>query len=250
MFFQGEPSRHSQQELDLFREYELHFDKSPLQTIDKLQNFPKYVRRQDLARFLTKNELFKLQLNIPGSIIECGVYIGGGGMTYAQLSSIYEPYNHTRRVICFDTFEGFPSSCTKDATMKKYNAGHLSTLDGIEDEINAAIKVFDKNRPLSHIPKVELVKGDALRTIPEYIQKNPHIMVSLLYLDFDLYEPTKMAIEKFLVRMPKGSILAFDELNCSSFPGETLALMDSVGISNIQLRKTAFDPWISYGILE
>lgn len=79
MLFQGEKSRHSQTELQLFHEYELYFEKSPLQTINKLQNFSKYVRRQDIARFLAKNELFKLQSPLPGSIVECGVFLGGGG---------------------------------------------------------------------------------------------------------------------------------------------------------------------------
>ena len=78
MLFQGERSRHSQTELELFDDYELYFQKSPLQTINKLQNFSKYVRRQDIARFLAKNDIFKLQVQLPGSIVECGVFSGGG----------------------------------------------------------------------------------------------------------------------------------------------------------------------------
>jgi hypothetical protein len=251
MFFQGEKSRHSQTEMQLFHDYELYFEKSPLLTINKLQDFSKYVRRQDLARFLAKNELFKLQAHLPGSIVECGVFLGGGGMTYAQLSAIYEPYNHTRKVVCFDTFEGFPATSLKDAnSLKTHNAGDLATFSGIEDEITAAIQLFDKNRPLSHIPKVELIKGDACQTIPAYLEKNPHLVVSMLYLDFDLYEPTKVALDNFLPRMPKGSILAFDQLNCQNFPGETLAVVDVISIPNLQLNRTPFDPWISYAIIE
>ena len=63
---------------------------------------------------LAKNELFKIQLDVPGVIIECGCYAGGGLMSYAQLSSIYEPYNHQRKIYSFDTFSGFPELSEKD----------------------------------------------------------------------------------------------------------------------------------------
>src|SRR6201746_1029884 len=80
----------------------------------RLQTFPRHVRRQDLARFLVRYEIFKLNAGIHGSVVECGVFAGGGLMTWAQCSSILEPYNHTRRVIGFDTFAGFPKIHKKD----------------------------------------------------------------------------------------------------------------------------------------
>jgi hypothetical protein len=104
------------------------------------------------------------------------------------------------------------------------------------------------NRPVGHIPRV--VKGDALQTIPTYVDDNKHLVVAMLYLDFDLYEPTKKAIETFLPRMPKGAIVAFDELNQSSWPGETLAVLDSVGIRNLRIRRLLETPALSYAILD
>src|SRR6202012_6154733 len=108
-----------------------------------LQNFTKYLRRQDLSRFLAKHELFKLQLDLPGSIVECGSFQGGGTMAFAQLSAIYEPYNHTRKVIAFDTFAGFPSISEKDKNTKRnYDVGELKVLEGMEDEIKQSIRLF------------------------------------------------------------------------------------------------------------
>lgn len=127
---------HTEVEKKLFSEYAEYFEYSPISGVGKLQNFTKYIRRQDLSRFLAKNELFKLQLNIPGSIIECGSFQGGGTMTFAQLSAIYEPFNHTRKVISFDTFAGFPDISEKDINDKRsYNIGDLKVFEGIEDEI-------------------------------------------------------------------------------------------------------------------
>ncbi|MEP7108125.1 MAG: TylF/MycF/NovP-related O-methyltransferase [Ferruginibacter sp.] len=247
---QANLQNHTDNEKQLFFDYGEYFKNSDLDNTQKLQAFTKYIRRQDLSRFLAKNELFKLQLNLPGIIVECGCYAGAGTFTFGQLSAIYEPYNHTRKVVAFDTFEGFPSLAKQDKnSSRNYEKGELFVHENIEEEIKAGISLFDRNRPLSHIPKIMLCKGDAMQSIPGYIKENPHTIVSLLYLDFDIYEPTKIALETFLPRMPKGSVLAFDELNAASFPGETLALLMTLGIKNVQLMKTSFDSYISYAVL-
>jgi len=168
-------------------------------------------------------------------------------MSFAQLDSINCPYNHNRKIVVFDTFEGFPSISQKDDNDEiAYKKGDLATLDNMEDELLKSIELYDKNRPLSHIAKVELVKGDATKTIPNYIKDNQHLVISLLYLDFDIYEPTKIAITNFIPRMPKGSVIVFDELNTKNFPGETLALLETIGIKNLKLKKTKYDSYISY----
>src|SRR5207248_10595135 len=80
----------------------------------KLENFPKYVRRQHLKRFLAMYELFKRVLHVKGSVVECGVFRGFGVMSWAKLSTILEPENLTRRIYGFDTFDGFPSVSDED----------------------------------------------------------------------------------------------------------------------------------------
>lgn len=242
--------KHTETEKNLFAEYVTVFENSPLHTSQKLQSFAKYVRRQDISRFLAKNELFKMQLPVTGSIVECGSFMGQGLFTFAQLSAIYEPYNHTRRIIAFDTFEGFPSVSEFDSnTETKWKKGDLASAPEIVNELNQCISLFDKNRPVGHIPKIELVQGDVKDSIDGYIKQNPHLIVSMLYLDFDIYEPTLIAIKALLERMPKGAVLAFDELNAGNCPGETLALMHTMGIHKVELKRTPFDPYISYAIL-
>lgn len=225
------------------------FDNSCVPLAQRLQTFPRHVRRQDLARFLTRYEIFKLNLGIHGSIVECGVFAGGGLMTWSQCSSILEPYNHTRRVIGFDTFAGFPSTHERDlggSTSEHLHVGGFQTHSGILNELRHLAEVHDRNRPLGHIPKIELVEGDGCETIPLYIQNNPHLLISLLYMDFDLYEPTKTALQHFLPRVVRGGIVAFDELNSRDFPGETLALLEAVGHSSGPLCRFPADPHISY----
>ena len=75
-----------------------------------------------------------------------------------------------------------------------------------------------------------------MQTIPEFIKNNQHTLVSLLYLDFDLYKPTLLALKEFLPRMPKGSIIAFDELHDSKYPGETVAMLEELNLNNHKLH--------------
>lgn len=208
------------------------------------EDFPLFVSRQDLTRYLVRYELFKKILPIKGSIVECGVYKGSSLMLFAQLSSIFEPYAFKRKIIGFDTFEGFPSVDSSKDGMG--GIGDLQITNSDFTALENAIKLYDSNRALPHIPKIELVKGEAQETIPLYLTQNPFLVIALLYLDFDLYQPTKIALDNFLPRMPKGSIVAFDELNDASRPGETEAVLETIGISSHRIEKFPEDPHISF----
>lgn len=244
------PQNQTRSDLEFQEEIQRYYQTSLGTDLDKLRNFQKYVPRQALSLFLAKNELFKEVVGVHGHIIECGVFLGGGLMTWAQLSAIYEPINHVRRVVGFDTFDGFPSISSKDiaAPLPQLHEGGLKA-DSMAD-LNQCTRLYDKNRPIGHIPRVELVQGDATKSIPDYLRDNPHLVVALLYLDFDLFEPTLTALDSFLPRMPKGAILAFDELNQKNWPGETLAVLKNPGLQNLRIRRFPFSPQLSYAVLE
>jgi hypothetical protein len=106
------------------------------------------------------------------------------------------------------------------------------------------------NRSIGHIEKVEIIKGDINKSLPKYLRENEHLVVSLLYLDLDVYKPTKNTICKLLYRMPKGSIIVFDELNIKPWPGETLAVVDTIGIDNLRIQRFPWESLISYAVLE
>jgi len=223
-----------------------YFDKSLFSTDDKLKNFTKYIRRQNSARFLARYEIFKRQLNIKGSIVECGVHQGGGLLGWAHYSAALEPYNYHREIIGFDTFEGFPDVSSQDGTAANVRTGAFSENVDIQKDILSCIDSFDQNRFLNNKSKIKLVQGDANDTIPEYLENNKHLLVSLLYLDFDIYKPTITALKYFLPRMPKGAILAFDEVNNSDWPGETLALLESINLNKHRLECIEYEPEISF----
>ena len=230
-----------------------YFDSTNGNTLAKLENFPRHVPRQNLALFLAKNEIFKKVINIHGSVVECGVFMGGGLFSWAQLSAIYEPYNHNRKIVGFDSFEGFPSIGINDDSDALGSDIDHKTTGGysfpFKKEIEKGVELFDLNRPIGHLEKVSLISGDACETIPEFVATNPHFIASLLYLDFDLFEPTVTALREFMPRMPCGAVIGFDELNQAQWPGETLAVLEEVGLQSLRLERFAFTPHISYAVI-
>jgi hypothetical protein len=237
-------------DLDQFSAAAALFEGDPIPTIEKIDAFPRYASRQAIAKFLTKYEIFRRIIGVNGSIVECGVLHGAGLLAWAKLSSILEPANHPRKVIGFDTFEGFASVTEEDTRTGAFHELRQGGLKGSSfDHVASPVKVYDLNRPIAHIPKVELVRGDITRTAPAYLTDNPHLVVSLLYLDLDLYAPTKAALETFLPRMPKGGVIVFDELNANIFPGETMAVHEVLGLNTLKIERFPFDSYVSFAQL-
>jgi hypothetical protein len=244
-----EPERTTPSEVSYRIQVDEYFSQSIGSNIEKLQNFAKYVPVQDLRKFLCRYEIFKKILPIHGSIFECGVLFGGGLMTWAALSEIFEPLNHLRNIVGFDTFSGFVSFAEEDKTMTAAHGEIGGLAVDAYDDITRAIELYDQNRFLSHIKKVRLVRGDIAETAPTFLQNNPHIVIGMLWLDFDTYEPTLAALTHFVPRMPKGSVIVFDELNHEVWPGETIAVIQSLGLNNIKVERFPWGSTVSYAVL-
>ena len=170
----------------------------------------------------------------------------------AHFSSIFEPVNYTREIIGFDTFEGCPDVDENDTNSHSslVRKGGFKVEDGMYEDIQKGIEVFDINRPLNHLEKVKVVKGDICDTLPKFVEETPHLMVSLLHLDTDLYRPTKTALSLLCDRMPSGAVIAFDEINNKFYPGETVATLETIGVKGLKLRRFPWATTISYAIVE
>jgi hypothetical protein len=223
---------------------------SPFSNLERLQNFSLYTPRQDLTNFLVRYEIFKRVLTVHGSIIECGVLRGSGLMAWAQFSAIFEPTNHQRRIVGFDTFSGFPKMSKQDKKSESELARAGALAVDSYDHLQQCVELYDMNRFVGHVPKVELVRGDATKKIPRYLKENPQLIVSLLYLDFDIYEPTLAALKHFLPRMPKGAVIAFDELNLKDWSGETIAVLEALNLREYRIERCSFGSIVSFAQIE
>ena len=72
------------------------------------------------------------------------------------------------------------------------------------------------------ISNFELVKGDILQTIDEYIEQHPSLRIALLHIDTDVYEPSKAGLEKLFDRVVRTGVIVFDDYGVVE--GETKAV--------------------------
>ena len=209
-----------------------------------LRNFPIYVRRVHLKRFLAHYELFSKTVNLPGDIVELGVFKGTTLMGWANFLEIRNMGDRHKKVIGFDNFSGFASFDEKDGAMseevEKVDGGFSSSefLPQLED----AISIYDQDRFIPHKKRVELVKGNIETTIPKYVKDNPGLRISLIHFDADLYAPTKVGLEYLWDLVVPGGIVVFDEYGIQPWEGESKAVDEFFSDKNVAIKR--FD-WTS-----
>ena len=213
-----------------------------------LDNIGLFVTRQALSRINFIQKLYGMIVPVHGVIMEFGVRWGQNMALFSTLRGIHEPFNYNRRVIGFDTFSGFPSVASEDGVAVKQ--GDYGVADGWKADLESILTFHEQNAPIPHKTKHELVQGNAMETLPTYLAQHPETVVALAYFDFDLYKPTKACLEAILPYVTKGTVLAFDELNCPEFPGETLALREVLGLSRYAIRRDPSSPLTSYLVVE
>ncbi len=202
-----------------------------------------FATRIQITSMLSRIDLFRMVMDIPGAIVECGVYKGNSLMLYLQLSLLLEPYAINRTIYGFDTFEGF-RSIDAQADPKDINESMFSDVDVAA--LEQSIAMNDLIRPVARIPRCELVKGDIVKSAPAFVAEHPDLCVAMLILDTDLYQPTKAALESFLPCMPKGGIVVLDEVCYRNFAGETEALKDVIDLNKIELRRFPYDASVGF----
>jgi hypothetical protein len=224
----SDPSERYSREREQRVALERLLEKSSLTEFEKFRNFPVYTPRFNLARFLSHYELFKRVCELPGVIVDLGVYRGASLMTWAKLCEIFCPTD-VKKVVCgFDTFEGFPSLSTHDGPvdiLQDKTVGGYSGGVGIEKELALAIEAMDVDRHIRDVERTTLIKGDVRETIPQFIEDCGNgLRIALMNLDVDLYEPTRVALEHFMPRMVRGGIVILDEYAVKTFGGESKAV--------------------------
>lgn len=183
-----------------------------------------------IGKLLAQNEFYKKIINIPGAVVELGVFKGASFSRFAMLRSIYE-HHSSREIIGFDTFAEFPSTEYSD---DKY---FIKSHNDISKSISKKDLLLNlDSRGLNH--SIDLVEGNIINTVPEYIKKNPALKISLLNLDTDVYEPAVVTLEKLYPRVCKGGVVVID--NYSKVPGETHAVDEYFNDNKIKIKKLPY----------
>ena len=226
------------------------FQTTPIPPEHLLVNLGLYMRSSVVAKFLYVNEIYQQVVAIPGVVMEFGVWWGQNLALFESFRAAYEPYNYTRKIIGFDTYEGYPSLSVQDGSCDLVALNQYAVSENYLEHLSALLDYHQQENVMSHVKKYELVKGDATVTIGEYLGAHPETIVSLAYFDMQLYEPTLRCLEAIKPYLVKGSVVAMDELNSFEFPGETVAFREAFGDMNFKLLRSRFLPDRSYAVIE
>lgn len=211
-------------ELDKMFEYENKFYLSS--TIDRF------------SKFVTHLDFYRKILGLPGEVVECGVFKANSLSRFIKFRSLLEN-SMSRKIIAFDTFGEFPEAFYPEDFNKRAEfiklAGSKSISKGDIENILKDLNLFQN---------IELVEGDILKTVPEYVKEVPSIKISILHIDVDLYEPTKVVLENFYDHVVKGGIIILDDYG--AFAGANKAIDDFFSDKDIKIQKLDFSNSISF----
>lgn len=185
-----------------------------------------------IGKMLNQLEIFKKIVELPGDVLEFGVYKGTSIVRLLTFRNLLES-EFSRKIFGFDVYGKFPNQLEletdKEFVSKFENAGGYG-ISKDELELHLINKGFSN---------FELIKGDIFETIPEFIANNPSLKISLLHIDVDVYEPTKIILESFWNKIVRGGILMLDDYG--TVDGETKAVDEFFENKNIMIQKPKYN---------
>lgn len=169
------------------------------------------------AKLLAHYELYKKIVNLPGDVVECGLFKGNSFFRFAHFRDLLEA-KESRKLVGFDIFGSFPT--TQFQEDKKYLDNFLNSAGENSIEIDEMHKIMAYKK----IENYQLIKGDINSTVPQYCKQNPHQKIALLHIDTDVYEPAVTILDNMYEKVVKNGIIVLDDYGV--FPGETKAVDD------------------------
>ncbi|WP_141506469.1 TylF/MycF/NovP-related O-methyltransferase [Paenibacillus luteus] len=182
-----------------------------------------------MSKMMAHYELYKMVVDLPGALVECGVFKGASFSRFAMFRELLNsPF--AKKMIAFDIFGEFPETkYDDDIVMRQKFINEAGAISISDDQLFEVLK----NKRVER--NVDLVKGDITLTVPEYLEKHPELKISLLNLDTDIYEPAVTILENFYPRLVKGGVLILDDYG--TFPGETKAVDDYFENKDVIIKK-------------
>lgn len=219
---------------------------APMPDDELLPNLGLYLTSKNLSRLLFFYEIYQKILHNHGVIMEFGVRWGQTLSLLSALRGILEPFNRHRKIIGFDTFQGFVGMDAKDGQQCKCKDGSFAVSSDYEKYLDSILAIQEQLNPVPQIKKYEIVKGDATETVSAYFNSHPETIVSLAIFDFDIYKPTHAALMAVKPYLCKGSVLVFDELCDEYFPGETIAVREVLGLGSLRVERLPITARVSF----
>ena len=226
-------------------------NKNPLPEAELERNMGLFLRGSLLARFVTVSDIYRMIVDVPGVIFDLGCWWGQNSVLFENLRAIYEPFNKQRKIVCFDSFEGYTHWSDKDQKSEIFNQDTYATSPGYEGFLRELLETHEGLNALGHQRGIhEVVKGDAALTVKEYLARNPETLVALAAFDLGLYEPTKAALVAIKPHLVPGSVLFMLHLTRKDLCGDGKAFLEEIRGLKYKILKCPYYPSFSFARME
>lgn len=209
---------------------------------DIVKHFPAFVSRRDFPRLLAHYELFKLIKDMPGSIVELGIYRGSGFFTWANFLESFCPSDRTRKVYGFDHFKGLIEHDKKvDGDLSpwlEHIVGDLVSQQEIMDEL---VQLHNDDNLLPGVERCKVIHGDVSQTVVHFAENHPGLRLSMLYFDMGIYEPTMAGLKHLYPLVMPGGLVVFNGYGMQPWEGEAKAIEDFFHEQGTQPVMKKFD---------
>jgi hypothetical protein len=207
-----------------------------------LTNFGLFSRASALAKIFFLHEAYLKIKNIPGDIYVFGVWLGQDIVVLESMRAMIEPYNASRKLVGFDTFEGYVGISALDKTSETIKPEGYTTEKNYQQFLEDLLAYHRQENTLGHAVTHKLISGDVTKTAKEYVEANTSSMVAMAYFDLALYEPTISALNSISDRLMPGSVIVLDELNDPRYPGETIAFREWARDKSYEITRSNILP--------
>lgn len=175
--------------------------------------------------------------HVKGDICEFGTYNGFTARLFAELM---QQYKDNRVLYLYDSWEGFPEPKGNDKACKEVIEGYWKKGD-CAPPLGGDTPMRIKQILGFFIPgKIKTVQGFYEHTLQKL--ENLPEQISILHIDCDLYESTKIVLEKTQYRLSPGAVILFDDFNnnlANNNFGERKAFKETI--------DKYCEPWFTYG---
>ncbi len=190
-------------------------------------------------------ELFKHTIELPGCIVELGVFRGASFFTWSNLLETFNTNDRSKKVFGFDHFEGLrpdqfidDKDGVRDGRDNKKDWAYSTPAE----HMRALTTLHNDDNFLPGVERCVLVEGDVYDSIPRFLKNNPGLRISLLYFDLDLYAPTLFCLQQLYPLVVTGGVVCFDEYGLIPWEGESRAVEEYFGSGLPKLRRMPFSP--------
>lgn len=184
---------------------DIEADKTFLDIYEKVRPFTMVEIERCYALYQAVQYIIKN--NIPGDLVECGVWKGGSAMLVAY--TLKQAGIINRKLYLYDTFEGMTQPGEMDGQPEKEEWDRSRVTDTLNKMCYAPVEEVKANMEKTGYP-VELtmfIKGKVEDTIPGTIP----LHISLLRLDTDWYESTRHELQHLYPLLSQHGVLIVDD---------------------------------------